>query len=286
MNFTVPKKACAFILIISVFYSVLSISCEKKSKSKDNEVVFDTIQVDRIESIDYKQSKLNCNLHIAFTYPVEYKNKSALSDLQKLFIEKVFPPQYANLSPQEAVESFSAKYISDFKSIKAEDFFEEDYILEDDNGFMYVLSLENEILYNRNNFISFVVKNISYEGGAHGSNSIYGYVIDLNTGKIINEKDFAGRNYKKNLSPVIAKKIAIAKGLNNASQLESIGYTAVEDIVPNENFIFDDKGITYYFNEYEIAAYFVGITEVFIPYEELRTYITNDNPISLLAGGQ
>jgi len=285
MNRSVIKKVYTYVLIISVFSTVLNISCVKKSKATDNDVAFDTIQTDKSESINYKKSKLNCNLHIAFTFPVDYPKATMLSDLQKVFIEKVFPPQYSDFSPQEALEKFSAKYISDFKAIKAEDFFEEDYILEDENDFMYELNLENEIRYNRNNLISFVVKNINYEGGARGSTSIYGYVLDLNTGKFLTEEDFAGKNYKKNLAPVIAKKIATAKGLNNVSQLESIGYIAIKDIVPNENFILDDKGITYYFNENEIADDFVGITEVFIPYEELKAYITNDNQISSITGG-
>jgi len=284
MNIPFTKKVYAIVLVIFAFFSALSTSCVKKSKSSDNEVVFETIHVNRTESIDYKKSKLNCNLNIVFTFPVDCKKTSMLSDLQKVFIENFFPPRYANLSPQEAIENFSAKYIRDFKSIKAEDYIQEDYILEDENSFMYELCLENEIMYNQNNLISFVVKNINYEGGAHGSNSIYGYVIDLNTGKIILEDDFAGRNYKKNLAPIIAKKIATSKGLNNVSQLESIGYFAIEDIVPNDNFTIDENGITYYFNEYEIAAYFVGITEVFIPFSELKTYITKDNPIYSLAG--
>jgi hypothetical protein len=278
------KKACAFILSISIFFFLLNVSCKEKTKANDNKVVFDSIQVNKTQSVDYKNSKLNCNLQIAFTFPVSCKNTSQLGDLQKIFIDKVFPSQYINLPPKDAANQFSEQYIRDFQSIKFEDFFEEDSILEDENSFLYELSLENKILFNRSNFISFIVKNTNYEGGAHGSNSIYGYVIDLNTGKILTEEDFAGINYKKNLSPVIVKKIAESKGLSDVSQLEDNGYFAIGDIVPNGNFTIDDKGITYYYNEYEIAAYFVGITEVFIPYNELKPYITNENPISSLTG--
>jgi len=292
MNYLAFKKVFTFILTTAVFFSLSSISCTKKTKSNDTKVVFDSIQVNKTQSIDYKDSKLNCNLHILFTYPVAYKKTSSLGDLQKIFIEKVFPSQYVNLSPQEAANKFSIEYIKDFQATKWSDFFDkssdgdnddDNFILEDENSFIYELSLEDKILYNKDNFVSFIVKNINYEGGAHGSNSVYGYVIDLNTGKLLTEEDFAGNNYKKNLSAIIAKKIAAAKGLDSVSQLEEIGYNAIEDIAPNENFTIDDKGITYYFNEYEIAAYFVGITEVFIPYDELKTYITDDNPISLLA---
>ena len=284
MNFLTSKSVYTFILTISVSFLLLTISCEKKTKSSDTEVVFDTIQLNETESVDYKGIKLNCNLQIVFTYPADCKNAAQLSDLQRLFTGMFFPLQYANLSPQDAMKNFSEQYIRNFQSIKPEDFFEEDYIPEDEDHFVYKLNLENEILYNRNNFISFVVKNINYEGGAHGSNSIYGYVIDLNTGNFLTEEDFAGKNYKKNISSIIVNKIASARGFNDASQLEYVGYNAIEDIVSNDNFTIDDKGITYYFNEYEIAAYFVGITEVFIPYEELKAYITNDNPISSLVG--
>ena len=284
MKFQALIKIYTFRLIVFVLFSLFTLSCSKKTRSSDNEVVFDTIQEDKTQSVDYKKSKLNCNLHIEFTYPVSCKKSFRLSDLQKLFIEKIFPPQFVDLSPQDAVNNFSVQYIRDFQSIKFKDFFDDDYILEDENNFIYELNLENEILYNRNNFISFIVKNTNYEGGAHGSNCIYGYVIDLDSGKFLTEEDFAGTNYKKNLSSIIIQKIAATKGLGDVSQLESIGYNAIEDIAPNENFIIDDKGITYYFNEYEIAAYFVGITEVFISYEELKSYITNENPISSLAG--
>jgi len=284
MNLLKSKKVYTFILALSVFFSLLSISCTKKTQANNNGVVFDTIKVNKTQSVDYKKSKLNCNLQITFIYPVACKKTSLLNDLQKVFTETVFPPKYANLSPQEATDSFSAQYIRDFQSVKFENYSEDDYILEDENNFIYELNLEDSILYNENNFISFVVKNTNYEGGAHGSSSIYGYVIDMNTGKILNEEAFAGTNYKKNLSRLLAQKIAAAKGLDNVEQLESIGYDAIENIVPNENFTIDDKGITYYFNEYEIAAYFVGITKVFIPYDELRAFITDDNPISSLAG--
>lgn len=284
MNLFKFKKVYSFILAIFVFFSLTNVSCLKKAKSNNVGVVFDTIQINKTQSVNFKGSKLNCNLHIIFTYPLSCEKASLLDDLQKIFNEKFFPSQYANLSPKEAANNFSTQYINDFKSAKISNFFDEDYMLEDENDFIYELDLENEILFSKDNFISFVVKNTNYEGGAHGSNSIHGYVIDLHTGKILTDEDLIGDNYKKNISSLLVQKIAEEKEVKDISQLESMGYNAIEDIVPNENFTIDDKGITYYFNEYEIAAYFVGTTEVFIPYGELKNYINKDSPITALAG--
>ncbi|GHV08859.1 hypothetical protein FACS1894160_3850 [Bacteroidia bacterium] len=97
------------------------------------------------------------------------------------------------------------------------------------------------------------------------------------------ENDFAGDDFEQNMSAVIVQKILEANELNNPDQLENLGFYGSE-ILPNGNFTLNDKGITYYFNEYEIAAYFVGVTEVFIPYEELNIYIISDSPIASLAG--
>jgi len=284
MNFLTLKKACTFILTLSVFFSLLSISCTKKTKSNDNEVIFDSIQVNKTQSVNYKGRKLKCNLHVVFTYPIQCKKTFLLDSLQKIFIGKFFPSQYVNLSPKDAVNNFSTQYIKDFQSIKLDSFFDNDDMLEDENDFIYEMDLEDEILYNKDDFISFVVKNTNYEGGAHGFNSIYGYVIDLNTGKILSDEDITGDDYKKNVSSLLVQKIAAAKGLNDVSQLESIGYNAIEDIAPNGNFTISDKGITYYFNESEIAASFIGTTEVFIPYNEVKNYIIDGSPISELAG--
>jgi hypothetical protein len=271
-------------LLLGAGFLLLSLSCTKKMRTNNYKIVFDTIQVNEIQSVKNKKINLNCNLHISFTYPISCNDTTLLNNLQKLFIEKFLPPRYAAFPPQDAINHFSKQYILDFKSLKMEDFVDEEQAPKDTADFAYELNLKNEIIYNQNRFISFIVKSNNYEGGAHGSNNISGYVIDLNTGKFLTEDDFSGNNYNKNLASIIVHKIAEANHLKNVSQLEEIGYNHIDDIVPNENFTIDDKGITYYFNEYEIAAYFVGLTKVFIPYEELNAFLAKDSPISSLAG--
>ena len=282
MNFSTSKKVNTFILSVSVFFILASISCSKKAESSNNEVVFETIQEDKTQSVVHKQSSLKCNLQIKFIYPVNCKATCHLDNLQKLFVGKFFPSSFANLSPQDAVKEFSAKYIQDFESIRIKDFSDE-ATGKDEIDYIYEQNLEDEILYNQNSFISFLVKSTVYEGGAHAVSNNFGYVIDLDTEHFITEEDFAGKDYVKMLSPILTQKIAAANGIDDVSALEGIGYV-IGKIAPNNNFTIDDKGITYYFNEYEIAAYFVGMTEVFIPFEELRAYIIKGSPIASLAG--
>jgi hypothetical protein len=289
------KKTVILFASIFIFSMLLFTHCDRKIKRVDNAIHYDSIQV--AETYYLFQDTINpgCNLQIRFVYPDSAD--SHLRTLQHIFVEKIVGESFRNLDPQKAIEAYSEQYIQDFKQFESPEKFrsltepdpytnetEEKSEYEKEIGFFYYTLLSNKIVYNQNNFVSFIVENENYEGGAHGSKSIYGYVVDLNTEELLTEDAFAGNNYKKNLASVLAQKIAEANGLERVNQLENIGYTSIEDIVPNGNFTIDSKGITYYFNEYDIAAYFIGITKVFIPYEELKIYITNENPISSLVG--
>ena len=44
----------------------------------------------------------------------------------------------------------------------------------------------------------------------------------------------------------------------------------------------DEEGITYSFNEYEIAAYVVGVTNVRLPYQDIRHLLKDESPIAHL----
>jgi hypothetical protein len=289
---SIKRKSNISFSVICALYLCFCPACNRTIKTTVNEIGFDTVTVDQI----YPSSSLpnlNCNLQISFVYPKSYNNAEALKNLQETFIEKAFSTRYANLSPQAAVDSFSNQYAQNFENFCKEYLSDENASDEDDSDeiaqlvdettISYFLTLKNNIVYNQGNLLSFVVENEDYEGGAHGSHSIYGYVVNLDTGELLTEESFAGKNYKKNLSSIIVQKIAAANNLEDVTELENLGYNALDKIAPNGNFTIDNKGITYYFNEYEIAAYLVGITKVFIPYNELKVFITEENPIAALA---
>jgi len=74
-------------------------------------------------------------------------------------------------------------------------------------------------------------------------------------------------------------KIARNNHLDNPKDLETIGFFSIDEIAPNDNFSISDEGLTYYFNEYEIAAYVVGLTEVTLSYDEIKRLLRDDSPL-------
>lgn len=262
---------------------IFASSCKQGTKSSDNSLRFDTIQVNTLHYQNNDETQMPCHLQISFVFPEAGLNEGLLKNLQSAFIEKLIDPSLASLNPQQATDVFSKQYFERFDKVPLDEIYTQEE-LESKSDYPYYLILKDSIVYNKNNFLSFVVEKYVYEGGAHGSKEYYGYVVDLTTGKFVEEDDFAGVNYSRNLAELMVKKLAQKNGLTNPEELENIGYINIAEMVPNNNFTLDTKGITYYFNEYEIGAYFLGITQIFIPYEELKMYLSQDNPISAITG--
>ena len=114
--------------------------------------------------------------------------------------------------------------------------------------FSYYEMSSDDIAFNQDDIISYTVSFENYTGGAHGAHSYNNHVVNLKTGKPITEEEIFVDN----------------------------------EIFPNGNFLVDETGITYSFNEYEIAAYVVGVTNVHLPYKEIRYLLRDDSPISQL----
>ena len=287
-------KRISFLLATTCIVCLSLSSCRPKGQTNNNSLSFDTIRVNKVYHQKNDTTLPACELQISFVFPKTEEDEKKQKNLQALFIEKTLESSFSDLAPQEAANAFVSLYIKEFDNFIREDEAEEHeehgefeefkFEPEEKSEYLYYLTLKDSIVYNKNNFLSFLVERRIYEGGAHGSNSVYGYVINLETGKLINEDSFAGINYSKNLSDLMAQKLAKENGLSDPQDLENIGYVNISEIAPNNNFTFDEKGITYYFNEYEIGAYFLGVTKIFIPYEELNVYISKDSPIFPIVG--
>jgi hypothetical protein len=130
--------------------------------------------------------------------------------------------------------------------------------------------------------LCYAVSYENYTGGAHGSHTYVNYVIDLTTGNPITEKELFTEGYEDALAKLLVRELTKIAEVKDARELEEIGYFAIDEIYPNDNFAIDETGITYYFNEYEIAAYFVGTTSIHLSFDEISHLLREDNPIRAL----
>lgn len=266
-------------------FGLLTTGCGTgKKKSAENSITFDSINVEKTYHLLENPDNPNCDLEIKFVYPHSYSDKEVLKRLQKQFVSSYFGESYEELSPEEAVRKYTKDYLASYKELESDYKSELEKADETPVGswFSYYEMSADEIVYNQNGIISYTVSFENYTGGAHGAHSYNNHVLNLKTGAPITEEEIFVDNYQDSLAQILVDQIARQNNVTDAKELENIGFFSVDEISPNGNFLVDDTGITYSFNEYEIAAYVVGVTNVHLPFKDIRYLLRDDSPISQL----
>ena len=276
------------LIIITLFLGLIITGCRHNSAvitEIENDIKFDSIMVKEKYHLLGDTTNPYCSLESVFTFPSDYKDKEILDKLKTYFVHSFFGEDISTENPKEAIDIYTQMYITDYKELES-DFIEELKITgekpQHDSWYSYYEISSNEILYNKCNLLSYGVSVEYFTGGAHGGNGFNNYVINLITGDEINEDDIFIKNYEDSLAQIILYTIASDNNVESPEELESMGFFNIDEIYPNSNFYVDAKGITYTYNEYEIAAQYVGRIDVFIPYERIRQLIRNDSPVAPL----
>ena len=114
-----------------------------------------------------------------------------------------------------------------------------------------------------------------FYGGAHGSHTVYYRILNLETGEAVTEDDIFAPGYEDPVSELIADGIRemYADDPDGPETLETIFF---EDVHPNGNVAISEEGLSWCFNTYDIAPYYVGTIEVLVPWSELSGYLSNE----------
>jgi hypothetical protein len=280
-------KSKIFIFTVSLLFSGILTGCKQAATDvdKENDIRFDSITVNERYYLLGDSTNPFCTLESRFIYPSGYVDKDILSKLKRHFIHSFFGEDGIAFTPEEVMEKYVRRYITDYRELE-HDFVEETKIFGEkphqESWFAYYEMSSNEILYNRCNLLSYTVSVDYYTGGAHGEQGYSNFVIDLKTGDELSENDVFIENYQNELSKIIVEAIASDNNVADPAELESMGFFSVEEIYPNNNFYVDENGITYTFNKYEIAAYFVGKIDVTLPFDRIRHLMLEKSPVAPL----
>ncbi len=291
------------ILAVVVALSMFFVSCNTNNKgifSKENQVKFDTLTIERKQFLHNDTTNPFCDLNVHFVYPI-HSTKVDLKRLQELFIRNTFGEMYAIYTPEEVVELYTNNFLRNYEA-DARIFKEELHDLEShpnlisqnmdaqheeelqtNDFYSYHETLVNKIHFNQSNILSFQVCRLNNKGGAANYSSINNYVINLRTGEPITENDIFTPGYDVALQQLFEKNLMQQNDVKTISDLEDLGYFGIDEIMPNRNFLIDADGITYIFNKGEYSAYLLNAPQVFISFEELRMLLKKNTVVSKLA---
>ncbi|OJU54060.1 MAG: hypothetical protein BGN96_08720 [Bacteroidales bacterium 45-6] len=268
MNYS--QKFLFPILLVVTLLSTAITSCKRTTKETVKQsartLVYDSLVVNKSIALTNDTSGPVNKLAIHFVFPSSIKGDSMLlQSVQKQFVEALFGAEYAHFKPQEATDNFYKKYeedylatASDYNKAKAQGFEMQSW------GNTFQTMRTDTLPSSKPDTLSFCAYVENYNGGAHGSHHTGYYNIDLKTGKPIKESDIFKPGYEAELKKAIIHQLLAVNKLTRPEELIEKGFFDLNDLKPNNNFLITKDGITYGFNEYEIAPYYMGLIKVHI----------------------
>lgn len=180
---------------------------------------------------------------------------------------------------KDAVEKYFSGLVKNFNSgidemneqakQENEDFGDAEYQVK------YSDDITVEIMRRDNKLLSLVINDYTFMGGAHGGGSYTGVNFDVATGKQITLDDLGDADTIRQVSKdfildTIATSSEAARG--NLYSDDIVDYKeAIEELFANGNqpeFYLDTVGITFIFQQYDIAPYAAGSISFTVPYSQ------------------
>lgn len=90
------------------------------------------------------------------------------------------------------------------------------------------------------------------------------------SGKLVTLDNVLLPGYNTRLNEILLEKLLKQTHSNDIDELRSKGYLYSMDMCPSQFYLINSTGITFIYNQYEIAPYAVGITELKLTWDELK----------------
>lgn len=249
---------------------MLATACHTKGKKEQVEAFpLDSLTLVRTIPLSSQDSEAALSLRIEYIYP---KQEDSLTQAMNRYL---FGDTIEESTPEMVLERYAKVIADDYQA---------GYNAEK-NGFLPAelfnanYTFYNDFVFQDADLVSVEVCVGSYEGGAHPANLHTYYNIDRKTYQRITEGDIFVEHYQTELSPILAKLLMEDYNVNSEKELEETVFFNTEEIAPNGNFSIDQEGLTYCFNEYQVAASTYGPVYVFVPYKRIAHLIKPDSPL-------
>lgn len=150
------------------------------------------------------------------------------------------------------------------------------------NAFDWMKETSMSVCYNSDYILCLEYLDYVYTGGAHGMTKQSFDIFNLKTGVRIIFQDIFKSDTEKRLRDILTSQLRSDRHIPDSVPLKEAGFF-VDVIKPGTNIYLNGSGIGFIYNQYEIAPYFSGISNVFIDYDQLKGMLKENTPISKIA---
>lgn len=261
--------------------SILFAACSTKNSS-DHTLQFERIEMERQAHLLNDISAPYCDFKVKIEYPTK-GDSTLIQKINYRITEFVLGEKYCDLSPTHAVSTYIEQGAKEYYD-EVEETYKADVASADSpeavgSWYNYTYGIDSKVNYYKGNLL--VIQNNSdfYTGGAHGMYFFTFMNLDLENDTQLGLKDVFKGSYEEELTKQLWKNLATQQKVNSIDELKEMGYGLIGELKPIENFSLNETGITFVYNPYEIAPYAMGITEIFISFQEINHLLNKENSI-------
>ncbi len=244
-----------------------------------------SLEKDTIVYLEAGQTEPSCKVKINYEYLQPVSPTDSITPLINSHIQDmVFGNQYANLSPQTFVQKlcndFLATYNTDIKSLFEAD--KKTGLKGNDipTWYNYEFEVKSKIESGLDSIWTCDMTIFQYTGGAHPSTLLRTVNIDGITGKPVTAEDvfLAGKDWEiiQLIMKELIKETNIRMETDTITCLDGLheaGILLDTELYIPENFLLKKDGITFIYNQYDIAPYVVGNFRLTVPYNDIEPYL-------------
>lgn len=270
----IMKRRTINFLAATAVTSMFFFSCNNGKTKQYGNMEFDSIKIDHTAGLLNDTASPSCNLRIDFVYPVKCDNAVLLDSVKQALPAYSFGKKYREMDAKAAIDSFRNAYVQEYRSDLAP-LYRED--LKNNGGkesveawYSYYQTIEARPLTDNPDYLTYIINTSEYRGGAHGTYATTYLNFDAANGRLMRLNDVFKPDYQKGLNELLLKKLMQQTGCATLEELEDKAYLQDTDMYPSNDFRLGKDSIYFLYNIYEIAPYSTGITEIALPYDELR----------------
>jgi hypothetical protein len=238
--------------------ALITAGCGLRTRNFDDERAV-TLNADCPDTLD---------LQVNLEYPVGRAPKEALEAMTESILSFVFDVDTVSGTVEETagkyIEEVSSGYINDLSNAW------EQHLADKDEWkdwiYNWYIHVSGSFSKGWRRYVNYFVGYEEYYGGAHGMYSLTPMVFDRKTGATVSESDLFKEGFEETLGGLLSKHLPEAFEGDD----EAMDSVFDPQIMPNGSFEVTSKGITYYYQPYEIGPFYLGVISVTVPWKELE----------------
>lgn len=249
-------------LFLPAIMTLLLFSCDGDKKTAISPDLL------KAESLHYSSSWKDCNTEeegcasIEFNY-LKFTNVPFKEKINDYILNSMLSNYIGDSVPVDFKELETAYYTDFENAVNDTDEFKPSWEIYESvevyNTFKNVLCLHFD--------------NYQYLGGAHGIATNRYISFNLETGNVMKFDDFFKKGGKEFVGKLMEDQYRAFMGIPEGDPLNEDGGLFDDYILPNDNFIFRNDSVVFFFNPYEIAAYSYGTSQFGFAKSELNSVL-------------